>query len=193
MPTVFFEDKIFDKINYTQQPFPKGEYENCTFSTCYFSNADLSNVKFITCKFEHCNLSMALLGNTAFKEVTFSNSKMLGLRFDHCSTMAFEISVENCTLNHSSFFKMKLKNTVFKSSNLEEADFTECDLTSAMFDNCNLLKAIFNKTILEKTNFTTSYNYSLDPEMNRIKKAKFSLNGVAGLLTKYNIEIDNFK
>lgn len=193
MPTVFFEDKTFDKINYNQQPFPKGEYENCTFSTCDFSNTDLSNVKFISSKFEHCNLSMALLGNTAFKEVVFINSKMLGLRFDHCSTMAFEITVDNCTLNHSSFYKTKIKNTVFKSSQLEEVDFTACDLTSALFDNCNLQKAIFENTILEKVDFTTAYNYSLDPEMNRIKKAKFSLNGLAGLLNKYNIEIDNFK
>lgn len=189
----FVEDKTFDKVNFKETVLLKGEYENCTFSTCDFSNTDLSNVKFISCKFEHCNLSMALLGNTAFKEVIFTNSKMLGLRLDHCSRMALEISVENCTLNHSSFHKLKLKNTVFKSSQLEEVDFTECDLTGALFDNCNLQKAVFDNTILEKTDFTTAYNYSFDPERNRIKKAKFSLNGVAGLLSKYNIEIDNFK
>jgi fluoroquinolone resistance protein len=193
MPAVFFEDKTFDKVNYTGQQFTKGEYENCIFSTCDFSNTDLSNVKFTSCKFDHCNLSMAVLGNTAFKGIVFTNSKMLGLRFDHCSTMAFEITVDNCILNHSSFYKLKLKNTVFKSSHVEEVDFTECDLSGAFFDKCNLQKAIFENTLLEKSDFTTAYNYSLDPERNRLKKAKFSLNGVVGLLSKYNIEIDHFK
>ena len=187
----FVEDKTFDKVNFKETVLLKGEYENCIFTTCDFSDTDLSNVKFISCKFDYCNLSMALLGNTAFKNVTFSNSKMLGLRFDHCSPMAFEITVDNCILNQCSFYKMKLKNTVFSSSHFEEADFTEADLTGVVYDNCNLQKTVFEKTILEKADFTTAYNYSLDPEMNRLKKAKFSLNGVGGLLHKYQIEITN--
>jgi len=44
--------------------------------------------------------------------------------------------------------------------------------------------------LLEKVNFLTSYNYSIDPENNRLKKAKFSMNGLAGLLGKYDIEIE---
>jgi fluoroquinolone resistance protein len=44
--------------------------------------------------------------------------------------------------------------------------------------------------MLEKADFRTSNGYSIDPEMNRIKKAKFSLEGVAGLLDKYDIEVE---
>jgi len=32
-------------------------------------------------------------------------------------------------------------------------------------------------------------NYSIDPEKNKIKKARFSTAGIAGLLDKYDIEI----
>lgn len=84
---------------------------------------------------------------------------------------------------------MKLKQTVFKNSQLYEVDFTECDLSSASFDNCDLAGAIFKDTILEKADFRTAFNYSIDPELNRIKKAKFSRSGIAGLLDKYDIEI----
>jgi hypothetical protein len=52
-----------------------------------------------------------------------------------------------------------------------------------------LLNAKFENTLLEKTNFETAYNFSIDPERNKIKKAKFALAGVPGLLHKYNIEI----
>ena len=187
----FVEDKTFDKVNFKETVLLKGEYENCIFTTCDFSDTDLSNVRFISCKFNYCNLSMALLGNTSFKNVIFNNSKMLGLRFDHCNQMAFEITADNCILNHCSFYKVKLKNAVFISSHFEEADFTEADLTGVEFNNCNLQKAVFENTVLEKADFTSAYNYSLDPEINKMKKAKFSLNGVGGLLQKYQIEITN--
>ena len=68
-------------------------------------------------------------------------------------------------------------------------DFTEADLNNASFDNCDLIGAKFEKTNLEKADLSTSFNYSIDPELNRIKKAKFSIDGIAGLLDKYDIEI----
>ena len=69
-------------------------------------------------------------------------------------------------------------------------DFTEADLTSSLFDNCELAGARFERTILEKADLRTSRNYSIDPELNKIKKARFSYPGVLGLLSKYEIDID---
>jgi fluoroquinolone resistance protein len=59
-----------------------------------------------------------------------------------------------------------------------------------VFDNCDLTRATFDRSVLEKADFRTSYNYSIDPENNKIKKAKFSLLGVSGLLDKYDIAIE---
>lgn len=73
---------------------------------------------------------------------------------------------------------------------MQETDFVECDLTDSVFDNCDLAHAMFDRTVLEKVDFRTAYNYSLDPETNRIKKAKFSVSGISGLLGKYGIEIE---
>ncbi|MDO9037589.1 MAG: pentapeptide repeat-containing protein, partial [Lutibacter sp.] len=97
---------------------------------------------------------------------------------------------EDCHLNIISFYKLKLKNTKFNKCKLQEVDFTETDLSNASFNNCDLIGSIFNATILEKADFRTSYNYSIDPEINRIKKARFSLQGIVGLLGKYQIEIE---
>jgi hypothetical protein len=52
------------------------------------------------------------------------------------------------------------------------------------------MQAVFHHTTLEHVDFRTSYNYSINPENNRIKKAKFSIWGVSGLLYKYDIEIE---
>ena len=69
-------------------------------------------------------------------------------------------------------------------------DFTECDLTGAVFDNCDLLGAAFENTILKTADFRTSINYSINPDINQIKKAKFSLPAVIGLLDRYDIKIE---
>jgi len=73
---------------------------------------------------------------------------------------------------------------------LRETDFTDSDLTNVIFDNCDLAKALFDHTILERADLRTSFNYSIDPIANRIKKAKFSITGVVGLLDRYDIDIE---
>jgi len=52
-----------------------------------------------------------------------------------------------------------------------------------------LARATFAHTNLEYADFTTSYNYSINPETNRIHKAKFSMPEVLGLLSHYDIQI----
>jgi fluoroquinolone resistance protein len=167
----------------------KGEYENCIFNSCDFAGSDLSGFKFTDCTFNSCNFSLAKLSKTSFRDVNFNGCKMLGLRFDACNEFGLSFSFDGCQLNHSSFYKTKIKKTVFKNSQLQGIDFAEADLASAVFDNCNLEQAVFDHTILEKADFRTSFNYSIDPEANRIKKARFSILGIPGLLGKYDIDI----
>ena len=83
-----------------------------------------------------------------------------------------------------------IKKTTFKNSQLQEVDFTESELSYSVFDYCDLTRATFYNTNIEKADFRTSNNYSIDPENNQIKKARFSLPAAAGLLDKYDIEID---
>lgn len=190
MQTTYTEGQTFEKKDFTVNLLPKGEYENCTFNQCNFAGTDLSQYKFIDCAINSCNLSMVRTDKTSWQNIRFKDSKILGLRFDTCLDFGLSFSFENCQLNHASFYKTKIKKTIFKNSHLEGADFSECDLSGAIFDNCDLLSAVFENTILEKADFRTSYNYSIDPEINRIKKARFSIHGVAGLLNKYQIEIE---
>jgi uncharacterized protein YjbI with pentapeptide repeats len=190
MSVTYFEDQCFEKIDFTQNPLTKGEYECCSFVNCDFSNSDLSDIRFVDCRFENCNLSMTKLSNTALREVKFLNCKMLGLYFDHCNPFGLSIGFERCNLSQSSFYQLKLKQNIFKMLTLHDVDFTNCDLSGSLFDRCDLLGAVFVNSVLEKTDFRSSFNYTIDPEANRIKHAKFSLSGIPGLLKRYYIEID---
>jgi len=134
---------------------------------------------------------MAVLTQTSFKEVVFKNCKLLGLHFDHCNPFLLSFTFEDCQLNLASFYRLKLVKTLFRNSSLKEVDFTGTDLSSSTFDNCDFAEATFNGSILEKADLRSSYHYSIDPEINKIKKARFSLQGIRGLLDKYGIIIEN--
>lgn len=115
---------------------------------------------------------------------------MLGLRFEQCDPFNLSLAFDTCQLNHSSFYRLKLKKTLFKNCQLQESDFTDTDLSGALMDNCDFAGSTFENTNLEKADLRTAFNYAIDPELNRIKKAQFSLHGVTGLLLKYDIEIE---
>jgi uncharacterized protein YjbI with pentapeptide repeats len=140
--------------------------------------------------FTDCNLSLAKLTKTTLRDIKFKGCKMFGLRFENCNQFALSFTLESCLLNHSSFYQTKFKKTHWINTQLHEADFTECDLAGSVFDNCDFMNATFERTILEKCDLRNSYNYIIDPETNKLKKARFSLAGLPGLLNKYGIEVE---
>ena len=184
------EAQSFVAKDFSNEPLAAEAYENCTFIHCSFTNADLSNIRFIECVFNDCDLSNAKLHRTTFNDIKFIGCKLLGLHFENCSEFLFTVFFENCTIDFSSFYKRSLKKTAFINSSVKEVDFTGADLTGSTFDNSDLAKVLFENTILEKADLRNAYHYSIDPEINRIKKAKFSVAGIAGLLTKYDILIE---
>lgn len=186
----YIEDKQFESIDFTINAFKKGEYENCHFTNCNFAESNLSKTTFIDCIFDNCNLSAANINGTSFQETKFSNSKLLGLHFENCNPFLFTVQFDHCILNLSSFYKMNLKAFQFIHCSLQEVDFTEADLSGAVFQDCNLLGAMFEQTNLEKADLRTAINFSIDPENNKLKKAKFSAAALSGLLHKYDLVIE---
>ncbi len=85
---------------------------------------------------------------------------------------------------------MKMRKTQWKKCSLHEVSFIETDLSESVFNECNFSLALFQNTILEKADFRTSYHYIINPETNKIKKAKFAQSGIAGLLQSYDITIE---
>jgi uncharacterized protein YjbI with pentapeptide repeats len=166
------------------------EFEDCIFKNCDFSNSDFSYNMFVDCEFIDCNLSMLQLGSTGLKTISFKNCKLLGIQFHTCDDFLFGVHFEECVLDYASFANKKMPKTKFNSCSLKEVTFIGTNLTNAVFENCNLDNAIFNETQLAGADFTTAYNYKIDPEFNPMKKAKFSTVGIPGLLDKYDIKIE---
>lgn len=190
MEPVSHENKTFDKIVFSEKELKNRSFEDCNFSNCDFSNSHLNTNLFINCKFTSCNMGMAKLNNASLRDVFFKDSKLIGISFHECKDFLFQVSFENCVLDYTSFMGKKMAKTKFIDCSIKNANFSNTDLSDAIFQNCNLSGTIFEKTQLKNCDFRTAYNYALDPELNFIKKAKFSRNGLEGLLGKYGIRID---
>lgn len=182
-------DQTFKNQNYIQTRLPKSEYENCIFEGCNFSDGYLDNQNFMECEFIDCNLSNTNIAHTIFKEVTFLHCKMMGLKFEDCNDFLMDFSFHECTLDFSSFYGLTLKRQQFIECKMLGVDFADAELMEALFDGCDLKNTVFQQTNLEKADFRTALNFNIDPENNRIKKAKFSKEGALGLLNKYGINI----
>ena len=141
------------------------------------------------CEFIDCNLSMVELSGSNLKNITFKNCKLLGIAFHVCDDFLFQVFFENCMLDFASFANKKMPKTKFLASSLKETSFVGTHLKQSVFEKCDLSGTIFNDTDLTECNFTTATNYQIDPEFNVLKKARFSLQGIPGLLEKYDIKI----
>jgi uncharacterized protein YjbI with pentapeptide repeats len=177
-------------IDFSNGKLSNMEYDSVLFADCNFSKADLSGVAFIDCTFKTCDMSLVKVNNTSFNNAQFINCKLLGIDFSRCKDFLLSFSFETCTLDFASFYKKKIKKTIFKNCSIKEVDFNETDLTESVFAHCDLTLAVFQQSIIEKVDFRTAYNFGIDLEVNKVKNARFSATSLSGLLLKYPIVID---
>ena len=189
MENLIHVQKTFEKIVYVDKKVNNREFEDCVFKNCDLSNSDFSYSSFMDCEFIDCNLAMTKLSGTSLKGVQFKNCKLLGIQFEECDDFLFNVNFQECVLDYSSFANKKMPKTKFNSCSMKEVNFAGTTLSNSVLENCNLDNAIFNETQLKEVDFTTAYNYKIDPEFNPMKKAKFSTQGIIGLLDKYDIKI----
>lgn len=185
------QDQEFNNIDFLGQMLSRDGYDNCEFIDCNFSNADLADVSFMECTFKLCNFSSGKMDNAGIKDVSFKECNFLGVDLSACSSFLWKASFNDCRMDLILATQMNLKGTEFVNCSLKEADFTGANLTNASFDGCNLERAIFQGTNLEKTDFRRAINYAFEPAQNLLKKTRFSSSGVMGLLSSFDIIVDD--
>ncbi|GAB1483233.1 hypothetical protein MASR2M78_20490 [Treponema sp.] len=89
-----------------------------------------------------------------------------------------------CNFSDLHMKKNKIINSVieecfFQSTFLVEANFSGSTFSDTLFHNCDLQKA----------NFLDARGYNIDPVVNKVRKAKFSVPEVLNLLNGFGIEI----
>ena len=185
----YFLDIEYNDLTYGEPEVNLKEFECCTFNGCDFSQCNFIGVVFIDCIFNDCLFSGARINHVALRSVFFNRCKMEEVNFAMCDKLIFEVHFKECVLDFSKFYTLKIKGTTFIDCSLVAVDFMSTDLTEVIFDNCDLYRSEFAKATTNKSNFKTSYNYTIDPTKTKLKKAIFSLNEVKGLLFKHELVI----
>lgn len=185
----YFLDIEYNNTIYSEEDVNFKEFECCTFTNCNFSQCIFVAVTFIDCTFNDCTFSKAKINYVAFRTVTFNRCEIKEVNFAMCDKLIFEIAFTDCILDFSKFYTLKIKGTSFTNCSLIAVDFMATDLTEVIFENCDLYRSEFAKAVANKANFKTSYNYTIDPKVTKLKKAVFALEGLKGLLYKHEIVV----
>ncbi|QJW90695.1 pentapeptide repeat-containing protein [Spirosoma taeanense] len=164
-------------------------FEQCQFRKLDLTRTALTGSSFVDCRFEDCNLTGVELKNTKLYDVQFTACRLLHVDFGVCDAFGFHTNFQDCQLDYTVFLNRKLRKANFTDCSLKEAHFLKCDLTATVFKNCNLELARFEDNNLTQVDFATSYNLTIDPDDNKVKKARFSLYSLPGLLTKYDLVV----
>lgn len=155
-----------------------------------FSKADFSRKNFQNCIFEKCNLSNIKIKDTTLNDVDFIACKVMWLKFVDITQLLSHFNFSDCSISLCSFYGLKLKGISFQDCRIIETDFSNAYLENAKFSYCDLEKSSFVRCNLSHADFTGSYNFAIDPTLNKFRKTKFSRENSIGLLQHLDIEID---
>lgn len=182
-------DQVFDQLNQFVGPWTNQAFEQCVFRNLDLSRIAFTGSSFVNCQFEDCNLGRTEPKDTKLYDVHFLRCTLNHVDFGLCNPFGFHVDFEHCQLDYTVFLNRKLKKARFVDCSMKEAHFLKCDLTGSLFKQCNLELARFDDNNLTQADFSSSYNVEIDPEANKLKKARFSLHNLPGLLTKYDLVI----
>jgi len=183
------EDQVFEGMDYTKVSFAGHHFSSCTFKDCLFMESSFCNAQFVFCTFIRCNLSLVNTEGCRFQETTFEACKIVGAKFYLCEKRFFSIQAKHCVLKSCNFSDLKMKKVDFSESQFSDCDFKETDLTEGNFSGCMFEETLFHNCQLIRADFRNAQNYEIDPQTNKIAKAKFSLPEALSLLKGFDILI----
>ncbi|WP_316791170.1 pentapeptide repeat-containing protein [Pedobacter frigoris] len=180
-------EHLIERVDFTLERLDSA-YESTEFRSCTFG--EVSGIAFTDCLFTTCNLSNAQVAKSKAMDLTFQDCKLIGINFYQMLDFGFSLQFENCLMDYASFDHKKMNKSSFSNCRLHGANFSNADLSKTLMTGCDLADAVFSGTNLSGMDFTTNRNFSIDPQLNMIRKTRFSANSLGGLLTKFDIVIE---
>lgn len=181
--------KTFTGQSFETEALNFSDYEDCHFIACDLSACHFTAVAFIACTFEDCRFLGTKFNHSSLRTVHFLRCHFQDVTLVMTNKLLFGVSFSGCTLDFCKFYTMKLKGTRFNDCRLLAADFMKADLREVIFERCDLYRAEFDQANAAKADFSSSFNFSIDPERCNLTGARFSRKNLAGLLHKHQITV----
>ena len=186
----YFENCEFTSLSQNNEDLKSKSFYDCVFKGCDFTGSDFTDSLFSECKILSSNLSLVLMATTKMQNAYFHDCKISGVNFTHINTLILQIDFKNSLITDCIFSSLPLKDKDFINCQIKNSDFYQTNLTGSNFSGSNLKDSIFENTNLSKTNFKEAQNYSINPLINKIKDAQFSMPDAITLLKPLGIKID---
>ncbi len=185
-PTEESTEQRFKDVDCRSLSLASSRFYECIFESCIFTEAKLLNCEFVDCIFKNCDLSNVKLVGAAIRRCEFIDCKLIGVNWTEAKDLSHPI-FKSCKLNYSNFTGLDLRKSSITDClavdvELVQANLSESDCRGTDFAGCR-----FANTNLTKADFRSAINYTIRPDSNLIKKAKFSLPEATLLL--YGLDI----
>jgi fluoroquinolone resistance protein len=187
----FYGEIEFKNVKYREKRIKDTEFYNCTFFLCDFIKSEFLNCEFEKCSFLSSDLSLIKPDGSKFVDVSFNKSKLIGVNWTLIKALSApsKFNFYECKIDSSSFQGLNLQGIKFIDCTAHDVDFYETDLSKSEFTSTDLLKSRFVNTNLNSADLSKATNYSIDPSLNKLKKAIFSYPEVTNLLNYLDIVI----
>ncbi len=189
------EGRTFRALRWEDSRVAGTEFDRCVFDRCVLSRSVLTHCRFTSCRFVGCDLSNVSVPSSRLRDVRFETTKLLGVDWTKADAMAdahapTSLSFVECVLDLSSFFGLNLRGAVMERCSAKEVDLAEADLRDAVCRGTDFAGAKFHATNLEHADLREALNYAIDPRVNKVRGASFSLPEAAALLRGLDIVIE---
>lgn len=184
----YYLNETFNGKDLSESELKEKEFTGCSFEKVNFEKAKLKYVRFENCTFKNCNLGLVKLTGSRFIDCEFFDCKMIGINWTEVEEPV-KIKIENSKIDYSIFFAMDLRRIEITECEAREVNFENADISKGKFNGTNFISSKFKNTNLSASDFREAMNYDINPEFNKIKKAKFSMPEVMTLLQCFDIEI----
>ncbi|MGE5431346.1 MAG: pentapeptide repeat-containing protein [Syntrophomonadaceae bacterium] len=184
----FYLHENFSGREFANSELKDTEFTDCTFDKMNFEKTRLKYVRFENCTFNKSNLSLVRINGSRFIDCKFTDCKMIGINWQEAEA-PIEIIMDKCKLDYSIFYGLDLRRIEITESFAKEVNFENADLSKGKFNGTDFSSSKFKNTNLSFSDLREATNYDINPEFNKIKKAKFSMPEAMTLLQCFDIEI----
>ena len=190
-----YEDRNFERLRLDHAQIDSASFLDCQFTGCSLVEAVLSACRFQRCSFVDCDLSLVEISGSQFASVVFEASKLVGVDWTRAHrpehTLGKPFKFIDCMLNHGTFIGLDLQGVEITDSLVHEVDFRETNLSEAVFSGTDLQGSLFLDTDLRTADLGSARNYQINPAINKLGGARFSLPEAISLLYALDIELDD--
>lgn len=186
-----YNDQTITDLSQTKTRLDLSSFYECNFDNCSFVETLFHSCRFVDCSFNRCDLSLIQITSCVFSGVRFESSRLVGVDWTQADWKATSLGdplrFTKCIVNHSTFIGINLSGIKIIDTSAKNVDFREVDLSRVDFTGTDLTDSLFANTNLTGADLTRAKNYTIKPETNNLKKAKFSLPEAMSLL--FNLDI----